>query len=59
MPVESAREMRFQRDICGICGSFLFFFYEGLYEVLIILEGKSFFIVSRRLFLFSLFDFVY
>lgn len=55
MPVESAREMRFQRDICGICGSFLFFFYE----VLIILEGKSFFIVSRRLFLFSLFDFVY
>lgn len=59
MPVESAREMRFQRDFCGICGSFLFFFYEGLYEVLIILEGKSFFIVSRRLFLFSLFDFVY
>lgn len=60
MPVESAREMRFQRDICGICGSFLFFFYEGLYEVLIILEGKSFFIVSRGdYFCFFLFDFVY
>lgn len=57
MPVESAREMRFQRDICGICGSFLFFFF---YEVLIILEGKSFFIVSRGdYFCFFLFDFVY
>lgn len=35
---------------------FPFFFF---YEVLIILEGKSFFIVSRSDFCFLLFDFVY